>query len=214
MHLTLYYSPIACSMVPYIGLTEAGADFQVQVVNLRDGAHRSAEYMRINPKQKVPVLAIDGEPLTENVAIQVWIARHFPQARLLPSDGLNEFKALSLLAWCASGIHPSLTPNFIPQRYCDLPGSEDAVRRCAQKLLMNHYQVAEDLLTGREWFFDHFTFADAYFFWCFRRGMQFHVDVSTFPHCQAHFARVSQRASVQKLLAFEAATLAQMDKAS
>ena len=31
----------------------------------------------MNPKHKVPVLLIDGEPLTENVAIQLFIARRF-----------------------------------------------------------------------------------------------------------------------------------------
>ena len=27
MNIVLYYAPIACSMVPYINLTEAGAEF-------------------------------------------------------------------------------------------------------------------------------------------------------------------------------------------
>ena len=214
MQLTLYYSPISCSLVPYLALTEAGARFEVRVVSFQRGDHVSAEYLRLNPKHKVPVLLIDGEPLTENVAIQLWIARSFPDARLLPDAGLNEFKAISLLAWCASGIHPHLTPNVLPQRYCDLPGSEESVRRCAQKLLRENYAIAEGLLADRDWFFDHFTLPDAYFFWCFRRGMQFHVDVAEFPRCRAHFERVSQRAATQKLLAFEAQTLLDLQKAS
>jgi glutathione S-transferase len=214
MNLTLYYAPVSCSLVPYLALTEAGADFEIRVVNFRRRGHLSPEYLRINPKHKVPVLVIDGEPLTENVAIQLWIGRSFPEARLLPSGGLNEFKAISLLAWCASGIHPHLTPNLLPQRYCDLPGSEESVRRCAHKMLLENYQVAEQLLSGRDWFFDHFTLPDAYFFWCFRRGMQFKVDQSGFPNCRAHFERVSRRASAQKLLAFEAQTLLELEQAS
>src|SRR6267154_995603 len=107
--------PIACSLVPVIALHEAGAEFELRVVDFRTGAHMSTEYLRINPKHKVPVLDIDGEPLTENVAILQWIARHYPDAQLLPA-GEQEFKALSVLAWCASGIHPHLTPNILPQR--------------------------------------------------------------------------------------------------
>lgn len=207
MQLTLHYSPISCSMLPYIALTEAGAEFQVEVVNFKRGGHMSPEFLKLNPKHKVPVLVIDGVPLTENVSIQLWVARNFPKAELLPEAGLDEFKAISLMAWCASGIHPFLTPNVLPQRYCDLPNSEDSVRRCAQKILHENYQIAETMLQDREWFFDHFTLPDAYFFWCFRRGTQFKVEMSAYPHCQAHFERVSQRASVQKLLAFEAQTL-------
>jgi glutathione S-transferase len=213
MKLTLFYAPVACSLVPYIALNEAGAEFDVHVIHHRRGDHMNPEFLCLNPKHKVPVLVIDGTALTENVAILQWIARRYPQARLLPSGGLPEFKAISFLAWCASGIHPALTPNAMPQRYCDLPGSEESVRRCAQVLLRENYKIAEDLLAGRDWFFDEFSLADAYFFWCFRRGMQFNVDVAAFPNCRAHLDRMSARASVQKVLAFEASTLA-ADKAS
>jgi glutathione S-transferase len=212
VRLTLYYAPISCSLVPYLALTEAGADFEVRVVDFKRGAHVSEEYLRVNPKHQVPVLVIDGEPLTENVAIQLWIARHFPDARLLPTGDLNEFRAIALMAWCSSGIHPHLTPNVLPQRYCDLPGSEDGVRRAAHRMLRERFQIAEDLLAGREWFMDHFTLPDAHFFWCFRRGMKFEVDVSGFPNCNAHFERVSRRASTQKLLAFEARTLLELER--
>lgn len=203
MNLVLYWPPTSCAIVPYIVLTEAGAEFEPRAVNMFKGEHNSPEYLRLNPKHKVPMLLIDGEVLTENVAIQLWIARQFPQAQLLPKDAVQEFKAISLLAWIASGIHPSLTPNFLPQRYCDVPGSEDGVRRCAQKLLFENYQVADGLLAGRDWFFDHFTTADAYFYWAFRRAMDFKIDVSSFKYCMTHFERVQQRASVQKLLTLE-----------
>ena len=212
MKLTLYYSPISCSLVPYIAPTEAKAEFEVRVIDFKRGGHLKEEYLRINPKHKVPVLEIDGEPLTENVAIQLWIARHFPHANLLP-DGHDEFRAISLMAWCASGIHPFLTPNVLPQRYCDLPGSEDSVRRCAQKVYLENIQIAEQLLTNRQWFFEQFSLPDIYFFWCFRRGTQFKIDMSAFHQCQAHFERVSQRASVRKLLAFEAATMLELNRA-
>jgi glutathione S-transferase len=213
MKLDLFYAPITCSMVPYILLTEAGAEFDVQALDFRKGEHLGADFLRVNPRHKVPVLVIDGEPLMENVAIQIWIARQFPAAKLLP-DGFQEIKAISFLSWCSSGIHPALTPNAKPQVYCDLPGSEDSVKRCAQKLSLENYQLAETMLVGRDWFFDRFSCADVYFFWCFRRGMQFKMDLSGLPNCHAHFARMQQRPSVQKLLAFEAQTLAAFAKSS
>ena len=203
MKLTLCYAPLTCALVPYVTLTEAGADFDVRNINSRAGENRSPEFLALNPKHKVPVLVIDGEPLTENVAIQIWIARRFPQARLLPAEPAAEIKAISLMAWCASGIHPHLTPNARPQNYCDLPGSEESVKRVANKLLFEDFAIADGLLAGREWFFDHFTAADAYFFWCLRRAMSFKLDVSAFKNCVAHFERMKLRPSVQKVLAYE-----------
>ena len=203
MKLTLYYAPMTCALVPYVTLTEAGADFDVRNINTRNGQNRSPEFLAVNPKHKVPVLVIDGEPLTENVAIQIWIARQFPGARLLPAEPGADIKAISLMGWFGSTIHPHLTPNARPQNYCDLPGSEESVKRVANKLLFEDLALADRLLSGRQWFFEHFTAPDAYFFWCFRRAMSFKIDVSAFTNCVAHFEGVKQRASVQKVLAYE-----------
>ncbi|MDB5864833.1 MAG: hypothetical protein JWO70_2639, partial [Betaproteobacteria bacterium] len=35
MKLTLYYAPMTCALVPYVTLTEAGAEFDVRDVNTR-----------------------------------------------------------------------------------------------------------------------------------------------------------------------------------
>src|SRR5215475_3939114 len=203
MQLTLYYAPNACSLVPYVMLTEAGAPFEVHPLNFRKSQHMASDYLRLNPKHKVPVLVIDRAATTENVAIQIWIARHFPAARLLPTDLMQELHAISLLAWCASGIHPFLSRINSPPRVCDLPGTDESVRRLAAQQLFENYQIAEDKLGDHEWFFDHFTAVDAHFFWCFRRGTQFSLDLAQFKNCMAHFARMQQRPSVRKLLAYE-----------
>jgi glutathione S-transferase len=205
--LTLHYFPMACSLVPLILLNEVGAEFSVEVVDLFKGANMSPEFLKLNPKHRVPVLVVNGEPLTENLAIQLWIAAQFPDAKFLPEEGLDRYRAISLLAWCASGIHPTLTPNARPERYCDLPDSADSVRRCAQEAMHKNFAIAEEMLAGREWFFDHFTCADAYFFWTFRRGSQFGTDLSIYPACQAHHKRMAARPSVAKALAFEEETM-------
>ena len=208
MQLTLFYAPMTCALVPYVTLTEAGAEFEVRNLNTRTNEHRTPEFLALNPKHKVPVLAIDGEPLTENVAIQIWIARQFPQARLLPTDPREEIQAISRMAWFASTIHPHLTPNARPQNYCDLPGSEESVKRVGNRMLFEDFSIAEAMLAGREWFFPHFTAVDAYFFWCFRRALSFKLDLTRFANCSAHFERVGARASVRKVLEHERAVLA------
>lgn len=152
---------------------------------------------------------IDGDVLTENVAINLWIARTFAQARLLPADSKQEWQAVALMAWCASAIHPALTPNARPARFCETPGSEESVKQCAQRLLAEHFTLADTLLADREWFFDHYTAPDAYFFWTFLRATRFdlkYLDLSQFKHCQAHLERMKQRPSVKRLLAFERQT--------
>ena len=81
MKIELFYSPVTCAMAPYINLTEANAEFEVHALNFRAAEHLSAEYRKINPKHKVPMLVVDGERLTETAAIHLWIARAFPEAK-------------------------------------------------------------------------------------------------------------------------------------
>lgn len=43
----------------------------------------------------------------------------------------------------------------------------------AQRLLDDHFTLADRLLPDRGWFFEHYTAADAYFFWTFMRATRF-----------------------------------------
>ena len=201
--LELFYSPIACSLVSYIALKEAGAQFEIHPINLGKKEQMSEEYLRINPKHRVPVLVIDGEPLTENVAILLWIDSNFPDANLLPKNSMRRAQTVSFLAWCASSIHPALTPNALPQRFCNLPNTAENVKECAQKLLIEYFSIAENMLGEKYWFFDSFSCADIYFFWCFRRAKQFNIDLNYFEKCTAHFENTLNRTCTQELINYE-----------
>ena len=204
MKLTLYYAPVACPLVPLISLYEAGADFEIKPVSLRSKQQLTPEYLKLNPKHKVPVLVIDGEPLTENVAILTWIARAYPDAYLLPTEPKHAIRALSLMAWCSSGLHPILHRINSPAYYCDLPGAKENVHKLAMKNLDESFRIVDGMLAGRQWVFDEWTAVDAYLFWVWRRASLFGiVDLSPYKHYAAHAERMGSRASVKRALAFE-----------
>ena len=92
--------------------------------------------------------------------------------------------------------------------------SEASVKQVSNKMLFEDFAIADGLLAGREWFCEHFTAVDAYFFWCFRRAMSFKLDVSAFRNCVSHFERMERRPSVQKLLAYEKQVLDAFAKAA
>jgi hypothetical protein len=88
MSIVLYYSPIACSLVPYVTLTEAGAKFEVRNVNLRKGeqnvavgtcvsshAPRPEPYVRLS-RIRLPPRVFDGKRcrIRSNVcATRTWL---------------------------------------------------------------------------------------------------------------------------------------------
>ena len=203
MEIALYYAPNTCALAPYITLTEAGADFEARPLNFRKRQQFAPEYLSINPKHKVPMLVVDGKMLTENVAIHQWVHRTFPAAKLLPADPWDELKAIAIHSWCSSGIHPYLSRINNPPKVCDAPDGSDSVVKFATEGLFESFKIADDMLAGRDYFFDRFMTPDAHFFWCCRRTTQFDIDLSGFPNVAAHFARMQERPSVKKLLAFE-----------
>jgi glutathione S-transferase len=118
-------------------------------------------------------------------------------------------QALSVLGWCGSGIHPKLTQQARPERYCDDPGAAARVKALGHAGMVEQFELAEQMLAGKTWFFgERFGCADAYFYWTFRRGGAFGADLSRFVNCTAHRARVEARASVKALLAHEEAVKA------
>lgn len=214
MKIELYYAPITCAMAPWITLTEAGADFEVKRLNFRKQEHMSPEFMKLNPKHKVPLLVVDGKTLTENAAIHLWISQTFPDAGIMPSDPWDLVQAVSMLSWCSGGIHPFLSRINNPAKVCDVDGSADSVVKFARDGILENLQVGDDKLAGKDYFFGDFTAPDAHFFWCCRRATQFDIDLAPFKNVAAHFERMQTRDVVKKLLAFERETIEDFKKAA
>ena len=116
--LTLYYAPGSSSMASHIALEEAGARYDTRFVDEDAGEHRTEAYLRVNPRGKVPALRLaDGSVLVENVAIQTYVARAHPEAGLLPADAGGEARALSLMAFFATAVHPAFSHFWAPRRF-------------------------------------------------------------------------------------------------
>jgi glutathione S-transferase len=105
--LTLYFAPGASSMAPHIALFETVAPFEGRPVSFRKDENRTPEYLAINPLGQVPTLVIDGRPLTEVAAILFYLARTYPDARLLPDDAEGQAQVISWMSFIAATVHPA-----------------------------------------------------------------------------------------------------------
>ena len=113
--LTLYYAPGACSLASHIVLEESGEKYEAKRVDLAKGEQRTDAYLKIHPLGRVPALMLDnGEPLTENTAILPYLGKRFG---MWPKDGLAEARALSLIGYFASSVHPAHAHISRPERY-------------------------------------------------------------------------------------------------
>lgn len=207
MKIILFAAPVSCSKVPLILLEEIGAPFETRLVRFMRGEHKSADFKRYNPKGKVPAIIIDGEALTENVAIAVHLDSVFPEAGLLPkADSWGRARQIADLCFCSSTLHPFVTRICVPTIFVDEPGVE-SVRRRAMAGIAEYLQIAEDRLADGEWWYGQVWSAmDAYLYWAFTRiqlGSDF--DVAAYPRLVDHAARTEARPAVQRALARERA---------
>src|SRR5262249_60778079 len=117
--LTLYFSPGACSLASHIGLEETGAPYELKPILLAKGQQRTEEYLKINPRGKVPSLSIDGKILVENTAILTYLASRFQEKRLMPTDPAEEARCIATMCWFSSIVHPSYQRANRPERFAE-----------------------------------------------------------------------------------------------
>ena len=119
--LKLFVAPNTCARVATIVLEEIGVAFETELIRTGAGQQNTPEYLKINPKGKVPALLIDGVPLTENVAILSWLNAEFPDTHVLPptSDSFEALKQTADLAFFAGTVHPTTTRISMPVKFIE-----------------------------------------------------------------------------------------------
>ena len=101
----LYACPHACSLVSHIALEMTGEKFIYAHVDLFSNAHRAPEYLALNPRGRVPLLATEDMLLAETPAILSWLAHRHPHAGILSKClARNERGIIADLSWFSSGM--------------------------------------------------------------------------------------------------------------
>src|ERR1700760_67779 len=100
--LKLYYTPGTCSLAPHIALEETGERYELARVDLAANQQNSPDFLRLNPKARVPVLTDGDWVLTEAPAILRYIAARYPSAGLWPWDPREEARCTEWLGWVSS----------------------------------------------------------------------------------------------------------------
>ncbi|MBN8830530.1 MAG: glutathione S-transferase family protein [Sphingomonadales bacterium] len=183
--LTLYIAPGSSSMAPHIALNLIGAPFDIRALSFAKREQREPTYLAINPEGKVPTLVAEDGVLTEVAAILFYLARRFPEARLLPDGPMGEAQALSWMSFAAATLHPAF-----------MIGGERPLEVLRQ---------ADQRLAGRAWAVgDRLSIADIHLFrlfWRIRHTLDLPLD--ELPGLMAHYARMMELPAVLKTCEIE-----------
>jgi glutathione S-transferase len=196
--LTLYYAPGACSMASHIVLEESGEKYEAKKVDLAAGEQRTEAYLKLNPLGRVPVLGLDdGAPLTENTAILPYLGKRFG---LWPNDPIGEAKALSLIGFFASSVHPAHAHIGRPERYTADSSAFPGIKEAGLKTFHAHLKQIDDMFAGREWFSDKYSVLDPYGFVFYTWGVRRELPMAELRNYTAFKDRMLKRPAVARVV--------------
>lgn len=203
MALTLFATKGSCSLATHLALEEAGAAYRIQKIDTAAGDQRKPDFLKINAKGRVPVLITDQGPLTENVALLLYVAQTHPKANLAP---LNDAFALAKLnafnAYLCSTVHVAHAHKLRGSRWSDSVEAIESMKAKVQQNMTDCAVVIENEYLAGPWVMgSNFSIGDCYLHvithWMIGDG----VDMKQFPKLSAHHAAMLARPAVKKVMA-------------
>ncbi|MGY3621296.1 glutathione S-transferase family protein [Bradyrhizobium sp. USDA 10063] len=204
--LKLYYAPGTCALASHIALEEAGAPYTIERVDFKANQQNSPDYLKINPKGRVPALVTDQGVLTETPAVLAFIAQSFPKAKLAPLDDSFAFAEVQAFnSYLCSTVHVAHAHKMRGYRWAAEDSSFADMKRMIPKTVGASFALVErDMLKGPWVMGEAFTICDIYLFtmaqWLEGDG----VDLASLPKVVDHRKRMAERPAVKKVLEAEA----------
>ena len=207
--LELYYTAHTCSLAVHILLEEVGADYSTVRVDFATKQQSAPDYLKVNPKGRVPALVTDRGILTETPAMLAFVAQSFPKANLaLIGDPFAFAQVQAFNSYLCSHLHVAHAHRMRGHRWVEADDAHSIAamqRKVPQSVGGAFDHIESDLLKGPWVMGERYTICDPYLFtlaqWLELDG----VVPARIPMVIDHRRRMSERATVRKAIAEELA---------
>lgn len=207
--IELHYYPGNASLFPHMLLPELGVPFELRLVDRTVDAQKSPAYLALNPAGKIPVLVDDGRPISETVAIGLYLADAHPAAGLAPAVGAPErADYLKWMAVIANTLQSEFRAWFYPHEFTGDPEGSEAVKAALAVRLTAAFERIATELGDRPWLLaSGYSAADIYLLMMVRWGRTLPTPAREIGALGAHAERVLARPAIQAALSAEGLAL-------
>ncbi|MGD9763236.1 MAG: glutathione S-transferase family protein [Candidatus Binatia bacterium] len=181
-------------------LAEKELEYETIFVDLRTGEHRqNAEFLRLNPYGKVPVLIDDEVIVYDSTIINEYLEDEYPHPALMPEDSGARARVRTLEDYCDNSFLPSA--GFVQAELSKPAAEQDAERlQRYRNELVRGLKRLEGFLAGKEYLAGQFSLADVAFVPAILILPRLGVEVDpSLRSVAAWITRLRQRPSVQAL---------------
>lgn len=175
-----------------IALNLKGVAYAQVAHDLRAGAQAESAYRAIAPIGLVPALEINGQLLTQSLAILEWLEEHVPNPALLPDSPFARARIREMAAIVACDIHPLNNLRVLKALKGELCADEIAVQTWIARWIGEGFAALEAIALshgGEFCFGDAPTLADCCLIPQIYNARRFDVDLSHYPTLRAIDAR-------------------------
>ena len=200
--IVLYHAAPSRSSGTLALLEELAAPYRLHLLDLKAGEQLRPEYLAVNPMGKVPTIRDGDVVVTEQVAINIYLAERFPAAGLAPAIG-DPLRGpwLRWLIFYAACFEPAVVDRAVQRE-----PAQRGMSPYADFDTTLHALVAQ--LTAGPWLLgSRYTSADVLWGTALGWTTQFKL-VPDLPVIRAYVERVAARPGVQRARARDAATTA------
>ncbi len=181
-------------------LNELNVPFELEEIEILQGAGQKTDFLSLNPNGKVPVLEEDALALWESNAIVLYLARKASQ--LLPSDPAGQALVDQWLFWQAAHYYQPIIPlameKMIKPMFQQAPDEEIVLTQSREFLRLSN--LLENHLAQYEYLAGELSVADFGVASTLYPRVQLGLDVSGFKFLNEWLSKLEARDSWQKAL--------------
>lgn len=195
----LYYYPNNASLAPHLVLTKLGVPFELELVDRKSEAQKSADYLKLNPAGRIPTL-VDGDMvLFESPAICLYLAEQHPEGGLVPPVGhANRPKFLQWQMYLTNTLQADYMVYCYPGKHTTDPNGSDAVRAAHADRLADILQILDNELAGQDYLIgDQLTICDYFLLMLCIWADDLPKPPQSFPNLSAYLKHMAETETVK-----------------
>ena len=206
----LYYYPLNASMAPHFVLEALKVDFELIKVDRENNAHKSADYLALNPAGRIPTLIDDGFAIFESPAICIHLAEAHPSANLIPLIGdKNRALFFQWMMYLTNTLQAELMVYFYPEKHTTDIQSIEAIGEAQENRITDMFKLLDKELENKDFLVgDTISVCDYFLFMLAVWADEFKTPPLSFNNLSRYLRNLSQRDAIIKVCKKEELSLA------